>query len=195
MPIYLDTRGHSPISVAICARCGIKFPRDELSYDVNYPGLLCCSYDLDSIDPWRLPARPDDILTFDGPRPDVSLTTQAPSPIFQANKVFGISEVGFARPWQRLTPYALGDSITPQNVDDPAVDLPQNWFLCIVAGTSGSTPPVWPTMPGVIVGNLRGLVSDAFIQLISDNDQYLVADPDASWDGSVAWLNLGPYPV
>lgn len=193
MPIFLDTRGRTKIAIAVCGRCGIKFPYDELQNDKNYPGLRVCSYDADGLDRYRLPARQSDDITLQYPRPDFTLTTQGPSPIWYCNKINHIQNVGFARPWQRLTNYALGDSITPQNVDDENVQLPQNWFLCIVAGRSGATAPNWPDKAGVVVGNMVGLASDDLIQLISDDDAFLIEDT-IDGDGSVIWLCLGVYP-
>lgn len=74
MPRYLDTRGNSTISVAICARCSRKRPWVELRPDPNSPGLMCCPEDVDQIDPWRLPPRPADRISLEWARPDVSLS-------------------------------------------------------------------------------------------------------------------------
>ncbi len=76
-----------------------------------------------------------------------------------------IKEVGPVSPWHPNTPYLQSSSITPQNVDDPEVTLPQNWFVCLVGGTSGASPPAWPASAGVTVQ-----------------------------DGTVLWLNYGIYP-
>ena len=165
MPIFLDTRGNTSLGIAVCGRCGIKFPIGELSDDPNYPGLRVCSYDKDNLDPWRLPARESDRITLDYPRPDLQLTTEAPSPIFQVNPVYGVTDVGFAQPWQRLTPYAKSASVTPLDVDLESVPLPQYWFVCIVGGVSGAVAPKWPSKAGVILT-----------------------------EGTVTWLCLGIFP-
>ena len=57
MPIWLDTRGNSVLSVAICDRCNRKMAYTELYPDPNFPGMRVCKEDLDQFDPWRLPAR------------------------------------------------------------------------------------------------------------------------------------------
>jgi hypothetical protein len=197
MPIYLDTRGKSPLAVAICARCSIKFPRTELQYDPNFPGLLVCKDDLDVLDPWRLPARPSDQIVFDGPRPDVDLAGGALNgPIYQwANQIFGIGQWNAARPWQANAMYQPGDTVTPQSVDNAAVDLPQYWFLCLVGGTSAATPPVWPTKAGVMIGTIDFLTSDPpEIPLTSDTPVFIPLVADGNGDGTVSWMCLGIYP-
>jgi hypothetical protein len=74
MPKYLDTRGRGVLSVAICDRCNIKFPYEELRPDPNFPGMRVCSYDLDVYDPWRLPFLPaDNHISLRFPRPDQPL--------------------------------------------------------------------------------------------------------------------------
>ena len=60
MPVYLDTRGNSVLSVAICDRCSRKFAYTELMPDPNFPGMRVGKDDLDNYDPWRLPARQTD---------------------------------------------------------------------------------------------------------------------------------------
>ena len=73
MPKYLDTRGESVLSVAICGRCSRKFPYAQLRPDPNSPGLMVCPADLDQFDPWRLAARETETITLRHPRPDVSI--------------------------------------------------------------------------------------------------------------------------
>lgn len=73
MPVYLDTRGNSVLSVAICDRCNRKFPYVDLMPDPNFPGMRVCKVDLDQFDPWRLPAIQPENITLRHPRPDVSL--------------------------------------------------------------------------------------------------------------------------
>ena len=193
MPIFLDTRGRTTLGVGVCGRCGVKMSLDDLYDDPNSPGLKVCLQDRDQLDPLRLPARQSDNLTLPFCRPDVTLTTEGPSPIWYCNKINFIQNVGFAQPWQPLTHYSAGDSITPQNVNDPDVDLPQNWFLCIVAGRSGATAPTWPTKAGVVLGNMVGLASDDLIQLLTDDDAFLI-DDTIGGDGTVVWLCLGLFP-
>ena len=73
MPVYLDTRGNSVLSVAVCDRCNRKFPYVELMPDPNFPGMRVCKDDLDNFDPWRLPARQTENISLRFPRPDVDL--------------------------------------------------------------------------------------------------------------------------
>jgi len=75
MPVYLDTRGNSVLSVAICDRCRIKFPYTELRPDPNFPGMRVCHYDLDNFDPWRLPALQTENIALRFPRPDTNIAT------------------------------------------------------------------------------------------------------------------------
>ena len=76
MSIYLDTRGNSVLSVAICDRCNRKFPYVDLMPDPNFPGMRVCKDDLDNFDPWRLPARQTENIALRFPRPDVSIALQ-----------------------------------------------------------------------------------------------------------------------
>lgn len=88
MPRYIDTHGHTLLAIAICARCSCKYPRDELSQDPNYPGLLVCPDGCkDEFDPYRLPARSADKINFDNPRPDVPIYGVGPSPRLYADPI------------------------------------------------------------------------------------------------------------
>lgn len=73
MPIYLDTRGNSVLSVAVCDRCRKKFAYTELYPDPNFPGMRVCKDDLDNFDPWRLPARQTENIALRFPRPDTNI--------------------------------------------------------------------------------------------------------------------------
>ena len=73
MPVYLDTRGNSVLSIAICDRCSRKFAYTELMPDPNFPGMRVCKDDLDKFDPWRLPARQTENISLRFPRPDVNI--------------------------------------------------------------------------------------------------------------------------
>lgn len=76
MAIYLDTRGNSVLSVAVCDRCNRKMAYTDLYPDPNFPGMRVCKDDLDQFDPWRLPARQTENITLRFPRPDVSVALQ-----------------------------------------------------------------------------------------------------------------------
>lgn len=73
MPVYLDTRGNSVLSVAICDRCNRKFPYVDLMPDPNFPGMRVCKEDLDNFDPWRLPALQTENIALRFPRPDQNI--------------------------------------------------------------------------------------------------------------------------
>ena len=73
MSVYLDTRGNSVLSVAICDRCSRKFPYVDLMPDPNFPGMRVCKDDLDQFDPWRLPAIQTENITLRFPRPDTTI--------------------------------------------------------------------------------------------------------------------------
>jgi hypothetical protein len=75
MPVYLDTRGNSVLSVAVCDRCSRKFAYTDLMPDPNFPGMRVCAADKDNYDPWRLPARQTENIALRFPRPDVSIAT------------------------------------------------------------------------------------------------------------------------
>lgn len=74
MPRYLNTRGNSHLSIAVCDRCRLKVAYDDLSPDGNSPGLRVCSACNDQLDPYRLPARRTEDVTLPNPRPDEPLT-------------------------------------------------------------------------------------------------------------------------
>ena len=75
MPVYIDTRGNSVLSVAICDRCSRKFAYVDLMPDPHFPGMRVCKEDLDQFDPWRLPAIQTENIALRFPRPDVSVAT------------------------------------------------------------------------------------------------------------------------
>ena len=75
MSVYLDTRGNSVLSVAVCDRCNRKFAYVDLMPDPNFPGMRVCKDDLDNFDPWRLPAIQTENIALRFPRPDVSVVT------------------------------------------------------------------------------------------------------------------------
>lgn len=73
MPVFLDTRGKTVLSVAICDRCRMKRPYVDIVSDPNSPGLRVCKDCVDEFDPWRLPARMTENITIQHPRPDEPL--------------------------------------------------------------------------------------------------------------------------
>jgi hypothetical protein len=74
MPIFIDTRGMSTISIAICDRCKMKRPHAEMSMDFNFPGLRVCAQGCkDEKDPYRLAARKTERINIRFPRPDTNI--------------------------------------------------------------------------------------------------------------------------
>jgi len=91
MPVYIDTRGNSVLSVAICDRCSRKFAYVDLMPDPNFPGMRVCKDDKDNFDPWRLPALQTENIALRFPRPDVSIAT---GPIGGQQLVTGVAPSG-----------------------------------------------------------------------------------------------------
>jgi len=85
MPIYIDTRGNSVLSVGICDRCNRKLAYVDLMPDPNFPGMRVCKEDLDQYDPWRLPAIQPENITLRHPRPDVSIARTDSQLLTQGN--------------------------------------------------------------------------------------------------------------
>lgn len=76
MPRFLDTRGNSDISIAVCDRCKMKRAHSVMRNDFNFPGLIVCDQGCaDEKDPYRLAARKTEKITIRFPRPDVSVAT------------------------------------------------------------------------------------------------------------------------
>jgi hypothetical protein len=79
MPLFLDTRGNSTVSIAICDRCHRKFPYDQLRPDANNPALRVCKDDMDVKDPYKLPPRKTEKISLRYPRNDSSVVTNGQS--------------------------------------------------------------------------------------------------------------------
>lgn len=178
MPVFLNTRGRTKISIAICARCSQKFPYTELMADPNYPGLYVCKDDLDQFDPYRLPARPTEDITLDHPRPDVSLApgpwstwTDMPQAVINAQTNNDVSTedlgglIAVAPPvtvqqqpaaWEPNREYPLGYTVTPENPVGLDAAGTQIWmFTAMVPGRSGGTAPDWTTSTGTEVNDFQ----------------------------------------
>jgi len=77
MSIFLDTRGNTTLSIAVCDRCKMKRAHSVMRPDPNFPGLQVCNEGCaDQKDPYRLPARQTERITIRFPRPDVSVAVQ-----------------------------------------------------------------------------------------------------------------------
>ena len=168
MPRYLDTRGNSKIAIAVCARCGVKYPWVELSSDPNSPGLMVCPDGCkDEFDPYRLAARESEDITLEWARPDVSLS---PGPmnvpvlpitaVLSTNGLTVIADasggpeiaiagattpIAVAQPWGANQQYPIGAQVTTGVEYGPMVSgtNPQKVFLCVVPGQSGPSAPSW----------------------------------------------------
>jgi len=74
MSVWLDTRGNTVLSIAICDRCKMKRAYSNISMDRNIPGLRVCNNGCnDERDPYRLPARQPEKIAIRFPRPDAPL--------------------------------------------------------------------------------------------------------------------------
>lgn len=88
MSIFLNTRGKPSLAIALCARCGFKFPIGDLWPDRDNPGLMVCRRDNDRADPWRAPFVPKDgNISVKRPRPDVPIPTTAGYTVNNAGEV------------------------------------------------------------------------------------------------------------
>jgi len=74
MSKWLDTRGNSTLSIAICDRCKMKRAYDSISSDRNIPALRVCNEGCnDERDPYRLPMRQVERISIRFPRPDADI--------------------------------------------------------------------------------------------------------------------------
>lgn len=94
MPLYLDTTGNASLAVAICDRCGFKYPIGELMSDPNIPGLRVDAGCKDLFDPHRLPPRKTENIALKYPRPDVPINTHPAGFITQDNNGYIVLEDG-----------------------------------------------------------------------------------------------------
>lgn len=137
MPVYLDTRGNSVLSVAICDRCSRKFPYVDLMPDPNFPGMRVCKDDLDKFDPWRLPAIQTENIALRFPRPDQYIG-------LPGNQI--LTQNGNSMFIEGVPPYsgaqgdlATGATVTSGNVSHLAVPAP--------APSVGNPPSVLGVLP------------------------------------------------
>ena len=80
MSIWLNTRGNTVLSIAICDRCKMKRAYDDIGNDRNIPGLRVCNYGCnDERDPYRLPARQPEKISIRFPRPDADVAANQDS--------------------------------------------------------------------------------------------------------------------
>ena len=92
MPRFLDTRGNSDLSIAVCDRCKMKRAHSVMRSDPNFPGLQVCDQGCaDQFDPYRLPARKTEKITIRFPRPDESIAVDNNNLIVTGNNQWVIS--------------------------------------------------------------------------------------------------------
>jgi len=71
---WLNTRGGSVLTIAICDRCKMKRAYDDIQQDGNIPGLRVCKFGCsDEKDPYRLPMRQPEKISVRFPRPDADV--------------------------------------------------------------------------------------------------------------------------
>ena len=74
MPLWLNTRGNTVLSIAICDRCKRKVPYSDIRPDGNIPAIRVCGDGCsDQFDPYRLPARQSEKISLRFPRPDADI--------------------------------------------------------------------------------------------------------------------------
>jgi len=71
---WLNTRGGSVLTIAICDRCKMKRAYDDIQQDGNIPGLRVCKFGCSDVkDPYRLPMRQPEKISVRFPRPDADV--------------------------------------------------------------------------------------------------------------------------
>lgn len=79
---WLNTRGGSVLTIAICDRCKMKRAYDDIQQDGNIPGLRVCKFGCSDVkDPYRLPMRQPEKISVRFPRPDEPVGTPSELPI------------------------------------------------------------------------------------------------------------------
>ena len=117
MAKWLDTRGNSVLSIAICDRCKMKRAYSDIGQDRNLPGLRVCNEGCnDERDPWRLPARPTEKITIRFPRPDADIAQYDDALTTDPNIVNDPNQAPNINP----TPVTEGEyGIAPETSEDP----------------------------------------------------------------------------
>ena len=114
MPKWLNTKGNNIISIAICDRCKMKRPYDEITQDGNIPALRVCIHGCsDQFDPYRLPMRPTENISIRFPRPDADIAEYQDAITTDPNVVNDPSQ-------DPLSPVTAGEwGIAPETSEDP----------------------------------------------------------------------------
>lgn len=159
MSVYLDTRGNSVLSVAVCDRCNRKFAYVDLMPDPNFPGMRVCKDDLDVFDPWRLPAIQTENIALRFPRPDVSVaiapdlinTQGAPNNNVQYNNLY-----------IEGTPYGQAGAPGNLNLASQFIALPPPLNPTIYSVRPDNGPQAGGTLVTIIGANFGGVTTVKF---------------------------------
>lgn len=159
MPVYLDTRGNSVLSVAICDRCSRKFAYTDLMPDPNFPGMRVCKADLDNYDPWRLPARQTENIALRHPRPDVFLGQPA-------NLINTQGDPNTTEQYDNLliegSPYGIAGAPGVINWQSQQVVLPQSLAPVITSISPTTGPLAGGTAVSIFGTNFNGVTDVKF---------------------------------
>jgi hypothetical protein len=192
MPIYLDTRGNTILSVAVCDRCRCKFPYTELYPDPNFPGMRVCKEDLDNFDPWRLPARQTENIALRFPRPDTDIALTANQLLtesgFQEGNSFFIDGVA-------PTSNGQGDLNTYSAPPSPQTLFPNIQNIAPVSGSTAGGLTV--TIKGINFTEVNtvkfGTVNGTNLQIINSTE--LTVKTPAHAAGTVDVKIISPFGV
>lgn len=191
MAIYLDTRGNSVLSVAICDRCSRKFPYVDLMPDPNFPGMRVCKDDLDQFDPWRLPAIKTENITLRFPRPDVSIavdTSQVQTQDYNSVFIEGVPPFSGAQGDLTIGPIAeYGNVYTPPVPPPPPVIGNPPSVLGVLPNIGASVGGTIVTVQGL---NFTNATSVSFggtpvSSMIISNDRNIIVTTPPHSEGSV----------
>lgn len=158
MPVYLDTRGNSVLSVAICDRCSRKFAYTDLMPDPNFPGMRVCKDDLDNFDPWRLPARQTENIALRHPRPDVSVALPVNLMNTQGDPNSPPQYDNFLLEGQ----YGIGGSPGNLNLQSKLVSAPSPLTPFLYSSTPNSGPLAGGTVVTINGANLNTTITVKF---------------------------------
>ena len=184
MPVYLDTRGNSVLSIGICDRCSRKFPYVDLMPDPNYPGMRVCKDDVDQFDPWRLPAIKTENITLRFPRPDVSVavdTVQVQTQDYNAMFIEGTPPYSGAQGNLTIGPVAEYGNVyvPPVPPPPPVMGNPPN-ILGVLPGTGTSVGGTIVTVQGMNFTNATGVSFGGLpvsTMIISNDRNIIVTTP------------------
>jgi hypothetical protein len=110
---WLDTRGNTVLSIAICDRCKNKRAYTDIVDDGNIKGLRVCTFGCSDVrDPYRLPARQPEKISVRFPRPDENIAEKQDTITTDPNVVNDVNQ-------NPLTPFTAGEyGIAPETSQD-----------------------------------------------------------------------------